>query len=174
MKPSPPALLGALALLVPAGAVAARPVPGHTGARPNAATLSGMITSATGRYAGDHGRVVIRDGDMAGHRTGHLLLSGSACGGVSHCLSLSGRPLGTMVLTGHPIPDTGQAFAVHAAGHVAPLGLVRVTGVLHMPGFIACGHETMTLTLRAPEGTVTLSAQTRPRCASQLPPAGPG
>jgi hypothetical protein len=174
MKPSPPALLGALAVLVPAGAVAAKPVPALTGARPSAATLSGTITSATGRYAGDHGRVVIRDGDIAGHRSGHLAISGSACGRVGHCLSLSGRPVGTMVLTGHPIPDTGQAFAVRAAGRVAPLGLVRVSGVLHMPGFIACGHETMTLTLRASEGTVTLSAQTRPRCASPLPPAGPG
>ena len=167
-------LLAALALIVPAAMAAAKPVPWLGGVRPGAGTFYGKITSATGRYADQRGGVVIRDADIAAHRTGQLAISSRACRSTAHCLSLRGRPSGSMTLIGHPIPDAGYTFTVHAAGRVTPLGRVRVSGVLQVPGFIACGHQTITLSLTGSHGTVRLTAQTRPRCASPLPAARPG
>ncbi|MGZ4178690.1 MAG: hypothetical protein ACXVRW_08550 [Solirubrobacteraceae bacterium] len=136
---------------------------------PAAATFSGTITSATGRYAGDHGHVVIKDGPMASHRGGRLLISAWACHGAPHCLALSGMPPGSLTLKGHPIPDTGFTYTVRAAGHVGPLGHVSISGLLQVPGFVACGHQTLTLTLAGAHGTVKVTAATPTRCVSGPP-----
>ncbi|MGH2894926.1 MAG: hypothetical protein ACRDPM_16910, partial [Solirubrobacteraceae bacterium] len=106
------------ALLAPP-AVGARPSPAIPGPRPAAGTFSGTITSATGRYAGDQGHLVVRDGDLVSHASGQLTVTGRACHGVRHCLSLSGRPVGSLTLKGHPIPDAGFTFTVRGAGRVA-------------------------------------------------------
>ena len=136
---------------------------------PAAATFAGTITSATGRYAGDHGHVVIEDGPVASHRSGRLLISGRACHGARHCLALSGMPPGSLTLKGHPIPDAGFTYTVRAAGRVGPLGHVSISGLLQVPGFVACGHQTMTLTLAAAHGTVRVTAATRTRCVGGPP-----
>lgn len=137
------------------------PVPSPS---PAGATFSGTITSGTGRYAGDSGDVVIRDGSMTAGHGGRLLISGRACRGARWCLRLSGAPAGSLTLKGHPIPDAGFTYTVRGAGKVAPLGHVAVSGLLQVPGFVACGHQTMTLTLTAARGTVKITAAGPSRC----------
>jgi hypothetical protein len=158
------ALVATIAVLVPASAVAAKTSPGLPVPRPAAGTFSGMITSATGRYAGDHGHVVINDGPMSGYRGGRLLISGRACHGAGHCLALSGTPSGAMTPKGHPLPDTGFTYTVRATGRVSPLGRVSVSGLLQVPGFVACPHQTLTLTLAGAHGTVRITAETPAHC----------
>jgi hypothetical protein len=131
---------------------------------PAAGTFSGTITSGSGRYAGDGGRVVIEDGELTRHHSGRLIITGGACRGARHCLALSGTPAGSLIAHAHPIPDAGFTYSVRAAGRVRPLGRVSITGVLQVPGFVACGRQTMTLTLTGARGTVKLAAETRLRC----------
>lgn len=156
------ALGGVTLILLAAGGgsaaaiIAPRPAPG---------TFSGAITSAAGRYGRDHGRVVITDADLASHASGRLVIRGRACHGAARCLVLSGRPVASLTLKGHPIPDAGYTFTVRGSGRVAPLGAVKVTGTLQVPGFVACGHQTLTLTLASRAGRVKLAATTSPRCA---------
>jgi hypothetical protein len=159
------ALIGAMAVLIPVTAAAAKTAPGLPVPRPASATFSGTITSAAGRYAGDHGRVVIKDGPIASRGGGTLSISGRVCRGDRSCLTLSGTPTGSLAPKGHPIPDVGFTYTVRAGGRVTPLGRVSVSGLLQVPGFVACGHETMTLTLTGAHGTVKMVAATRTRCA---------
>jgi hypothetical protein len=137
--------------------------------RPAVGTFSGTITSGSGRYADGVGHVVIRDADVVSHASGRLLISGRACHGARHCLSLSGQPRSSLKLKGHPIPDAGFTFTVSGAGQVTPLGAVTVRGVLQVPGFVACGRQTMTLTLTGRRGQVKVTAQTPLRCAGGPP-----
>jgi hypothetical protein len=147
-----------------------RPVPAPAPSpSPAAGTFAGTITSATGRYAGDHGHVVIQDGPMASHRSGRLLISGRACHRARHCVALSGMPPGSLTLRGHTIPDAGFTYTVRAAGRVRPLGDVSISGLLQIPGFFACRHQTITLTLAAAHGTVTVAAATPTRCVGGPP-----
>lgn len=74
--------------------------------RPAASVFSGAITSAGGRYAGDAGHVVVRDAALVSHASGRLLISGAACHGARRCLALTGRPVGSLKLTGHPMTLT--------------------------------------------------------------------
>jgi len=159
-------VIGATAALL---ALSAGPAAAIAGPRPGADTFFGTITSTTGRYAGDHGRVVIKDAAVVSHASGQLVVSGASCRGAPHCLSLAGRPVGALKLKGHPIPDAGYTFTVSGSGRVAPLGVVKVSGLLQVPGFVACGHQSMTLTLTGRRGRVKISAETRTRCAGGPP-----
>lgn len=136
---------------------------------PAAGTFSGAITSATGRYAGAHGHVTIRDADVVSHASGRLRIRGRPCRGARHCLALSGQPVSSLKVKGHPIPDAGSTFTVSGSGQVAPLGHVTLSGVLQVPGFVACGRQTMTLTLTGSRGQVKVTAQTPLRCVSGPP-----
>jgi hypothetical protein len=49
-------------------------------------------------------------------------------------------------------------FTLTAAGTVSPLGRTSLTGTVHGTGFIARGHETMTVTLATARGSVTVTA----------------
>jgi hypothetical protein len=147
----------------------AGPSPAIVAPSPAAATFSGAITSATGRYAGAHGHVAIRDAALVAQRSGPLSIIGRACHGARHCLALSGRPSGSLTLKGHPIPDAGYTFTVRGAGRVAPLGQVTISGLLQVPGFVACGRQTMTLTLTGPRGQVKITAETPVRCVGGPP-----
>lgn len=159
---------GAAALLAPMAFGAGRS-PAIAGPRPAAGTFSGTITSGTGRYAGDQGHVVVRDGGLVSHASGQLIISGRACHGARYCLALSGSPAGSLKLRGHPIPDTGFTFTVRGTGRVAPLGQVTVSGLLQVPGFVACGRQTMNLTLSGTRGRVKVTVATPLRCAGGPP-----
>ena len=155
-------VIGVTAALV---VLSAGPAAAIAGPRPAAGTFTGTITSAAGGYAGDHGRVVIRDADLVSRMSGRVVLSGLACRGARHCLDLDGKPVATLALKGHPIPDAGYTFTVRGSGRVAPLGAVKVSGLLQVPGFVACGRQSLTLTLASTRGRVKVTAQTRLRCA---------
>lgn len=166
MRPASGRVIGVTAALL---VMSSGPAAAIAGPRPAAGTFTGSITSAGGRYAGDHGRVVIKDGDMASHASGQIVVSGQSCRGGRHCLKLDGKPVGSLTLKGHPIPDTGYTFTVSGSGRVAPLGVVKVSGLLQVPGFIACRRQSMTLTLTGARGRVKLSAETHLRCAGGPP-----
>jgi hypothetical protein len=157
---------GVMAVLL---AVGAGPSAALVGPRPAAGTFSGTITSATGRYAGAHGGVVIRDANLVSHASGALVVTGVACHHSRHCLTLSGKPVGSLTLKGHPIPDTGFTYTVSGSGRVGPLGHVTVSGQIQVPGFVACGHQTMTLTFTGSRGRVKVAAATPLRCAGGPP-----
>jgi hypothetical protein len=156
-------VIGVTAVLLAVSAAGAAAI---TAPMPTPGTFSGVITSGGGRYAGDHGHVVVRDADLVSHASGRLVISGAPCRGARHCLALTGRPVGSLKLTGHPIPDAGYTFSVSGSGRVSPLGRVKVSGRLQVPGFVACGHETMTLTLSGRRGWVKVATATPLRCAA--------
>jgi hypothetical protein len=136
---------------------------------PAAGTFSGSITSASGRYAGAHGHVTIRDASLVSQGSSRLDITGRACHGARHCLAVNGQPSASLTLKGHPIPDAGYTFTIRGAGRVAPLGHVTVSGLLQVPGFVACGHQTMTFTLIGSRGRVKVTAETPPRCVGGPP-----
>jgi hypothetical protein len=55
------------------------------------------------------------------------------------------------------IPDTGEIQNLVGNGNLKGLGVVRVQGSLHMPGFIQSGHAEGTLKLTNRPGSVTLA-----------------
>jgi hypothetical protein len=124
-------------------------------------SFHGTITGATGSLRNDAGRVAIKV--LTGTSTGstesvRLKLSGRRCSSTAHCLQLTGTVSGTMTRQSS-IPDVGAAFSLSASGKVAPLGHVSVSGQVHGTGFIAHGHESMTLRLSGAGGTVKVTAQ---------------
>src|SRR5947209_15971527 len=108
--------------------------------------FSGAITSATGAYAGDHGRVTIDASGLLARDAGPLAITGPSCGGARHCLALTGRPHATLTLIGRPLPDAGRTLRVRGSGRVNPLGAVTIRGTLRLPGFIRCASSAITVT----------------------------
>jgi hypothetical protein len=135
---------------------------------PAAASVSnsypGSITSASGRYLGDHGQLKVDPSGLTALHAGRLVITSAGCHGKPHCLALSGRPTGTLTPAGRQNPDIGRHSTLHASGQVRPLGHVSITGTLQLPGFIICGRETLTMTLTASHGTVSATASTRLNC----------
>jgi hypothetical protein len=72
-----------------------------------------------------------------------------------HRITLSGEVDGTWSIQAGP-PDRGEAQTLTGSGTVQPLGSVGATGTLRLPGFIASGRATGTLTLANAQGSVTL------------------
>jgi hypothetical protein len=59
--------------------------------------------------------------------------------------------------TSTPVADAGTTYNFTGSGVVKPLGTTTVSGNIALPGFVASGFATGTLTLTGPNGTVTLS-----------------
>jgi hypothetical protein len=92
-----------------------------------------------------------------------VMIRGRRCGHLRHCLSLHGQLSGSLTAAGVREPaDAGRSYALSASGHLPPLGVVTATGTVHGTGFIYHGVISMRLTLKAPGGTVKISAATGP------------
>ena len=131
------------------------------GAVPAKDRFSGRITSATGYWRPDHGRVHIELSLAASSKqTRRMTLSvrGAACGRTRHCLDLSGRMAGSITRRFVPIADIGASETVRGAGGLKPLGQTSLSGTIGGTGMIARGRETMTLTLATSRGTLTIQA----------------
>jgi hypothetical protein len=151
------AVLGAALLAVASSAVAIGAPSRHVPARDS---FRGRITSATGQFKGDHGRVTIYmhvPESGATTRKLRLTLVGAQCGSAKNCLTLSGAAKGTLTRKSY-IPDTGMRFTVQATGTVVPMGHISATGHVHGTGFTPTGHERMHLTLMCPDGQITIDA----------------
>jgi hypothetical protein len=153
------AVTGVLAL----GAVGAVGGAGAAGAAgvPTKDQFSGSISSATGRYRSDHGRVSIElSVSTSAKTTRHmtLIVRGASCGKTHHCLALSARLSGSVTRHAAAIPDVGASDTVRASGAVKPLGQTSVSGTIEGTGMIGRGHETMVLTLTTHSGKLTIGA----------------
>jgi hypothetical protein len=124
-------------------------------------SFSGRIVTGTGIYSGDSGGVAIElsvPPSGPKQRPITVTLRGKSCGGAQHCLRLRGGTRGTLTLMRTRVPDVGSGFALKAAGSVTPLGHTSITGTVHGTGFIARGHDTMSVTLTNTRGSVTVTA----------------
>jgi hypothetical protein len=153
------AVTGVLAL----GAVGAVGGAGAAGAAgvPTKDQFSGSISSATGRYRSDHGRVSIElSVSTSAKTTRHmtLIVRGASCGKTHHCLALSARLSGSVTRHAAAIPDIGASDTLRASGAVKPLGQTSVSGTIEGTGMIGRGHETMVLTLTTHSGKLTIGA----------------
>jgi hypothetical protein len=154
------ALVGVVLLVVASASVAIGAPARHVPARD---TFRGRITSATGQFKGDQGRVTIYvhvPESAATTRKLTLTLVGVQCEGAENCLTLSGAAKGTLTRRSY-IPDTGMRFTIRASGTVMPMGQTSVTGRVHGTGFTATGRERMQLTLTCADGQITVDAHTR-------------
>jgi len=128
-------------------------------------SFTGRITAATGKFAGDTGnvRIVLAPGPGQAIRHLGVTLQGTLCAAKTRCVILSGKLTGTLAPGPRRNPDVGRSFLIAATGGVVkPLGHVSATGTVQPTGFIANGHETLTLRLTAPGGTVTIAATSGP------------
>jgi hypothetical protein len=153
------AVTGVLAL----GAVGAVGGAGAAGAAgvPTKDQFSGSISSATGRYRSDHGRVSIElSVSTSAKTTRHmtLIVRGASCGKTHHCLALSARLSGSVTRHAAAIPDIGASDTLRASGAVKPPGQTSVSGTIEGTGMIGRGHETMVLTLTTHSGKLTIGA----------------
>jgi hypothetical protein len=125
-------------------------------------TFAGEISTASGRFAGDAGRlrIILRPGRGGETRRLRAFLYGDRCGGQPHCLRVHGRLDGTLseVPTG---PDRGKSFKIDADGNVAPAGQVSAGGRVTGTGFIAYGHEQLRLKLSTGSGRITITASSK-------------
>jgi hypothetical protein len=157
------ALGGAAGVLVTA--VLASPLMAATNAGANANArpqdlFTGTVSAATGAYARNAGTVVITlavPTTDAGTRSLTLSVRPGACPASGTCLRLSGKPAGTLTSRA-TVPDAGFHYRIRASGRVSSLGHVKASGTIQCPGNIGAGHETMTLKLRANNGSVTITA----------------
>jgi hypothetical protein len=153
-------IVGALAsgwlwAAAPGAGGAARSVPARD-------EFSGSITAASGRFAGDGGRLLIDLAPGPRHsstRTMTATFRGRRCGTAKHCLRLTGDVKGTLTEDAGQIPDAGVSFAFRGQGSLKPLGHVSAAGQLHGTGFIYRGRETLHLVLTARGGRVTVDAR---------------
>jgi hypothetical protein len=139
------------------GSVGAQPSSGAT-ARDR---FAGTITSGTGRFAGDHGAVLVQvvPGPVEGGvQPVTVAIVPSPCPSGGHCLVLQGRVTGRMRAAGEPIPDAGITLRLSASGRVSPAGRVSATGTIHGTGFIARGHESLRLSISGRGGSVLIDA----------------
>jgi hypothetical protein len=146
-----------------AGARAGAAVAARAGAAvvPARDQFNGHVTSATGRYRSDRGRVSIQVSVAATFRTTRritLSIHGASCGTTHHCLTLSARLSGSVTRRPATIPDIGASDSLRLAGGVAPLGQTSARGTIEGTGMIGRGRETMTLTLTSGRGTLTIQA----------------
>ncbi|MEA2370984.1 MAG: hypothetical protein QOH12_1378 [Solirubrobacteraceae bacterium] len=127
-------------------------------------TFTGKITMATGRFASDHRPLKILLAPGAGQAVGHvgLTIRGTVCTRKGACVALVGKLNGTLTPGPMKVPDAGRSFTIAATGTIKPLGHVSATGTVHGTGFIANGHESLTLRLTGPGGTVTIAATSGP------------
>jgi len=127
-------------------------------------TFTGKITAATGRFAGDRGLVKILLAPGSGQAVGHVgvTIRGTVCARKVACVALVGKLNGTLTPGPIKVPDVGRSFTVAATGTIKPLGRVSAKGTVHGTGFIANGHESLTLRLTGPGGTVTIAATSGP------------
>src|SRR5207302_1262730 len=86
-----------------------------------------------------------------------LRLVGRRCRGASHCLNLRGTLTGTLT-EGSANPDAPKPFTIDSSGNVKPLEQASATGNGRGTGYIYRGHERLTLTLTAANGSVTIEA----------------
>ena len=75
---------------------------------------------------------------------------------VQQKISLAGTIKGTYT-TPLALPDVGKTYAFSGSGTAGALGAVSVSGKVKLPGFVASGHATGTLTLSNSQGSVTLA-----------------
>ena len=132
-----------------------------TAATPAKDTFAGQITSATGKFAGDNGRItallhVAQSTDAV--RKLQITMSGAPCGAAKHCLRLSGSLSGTIAARPSTIPDVGKHYQLSLTGSLAALNHVTVGGTVAGTGFIRNGHEALTLDIKAPSGKVVIEA----------------
>jgi hypothetical protein len=131
------------------GAGAAIAAPATHEQTPNRDRFTGVVSSASGRFAGDRGRVEVILRHTGGRRI-TLSFSPLPCRRAHHCLRLSGRLRGTMSPSAHQgPPDTGSSLTLHTHGRLAPLGASKGTGTAYGTGFIRRGREALKLTLTA-------------------------
>lgn len=134
-------------------------------------TFSARIIAATGRYAGDQGGLtvyIVASQTIAATRQATLIFAGRRCSRGTHCLDLSGRTTGTLKPQ-RSIPDVGRSFAVSAAGTLKPLGHASVSGTTRGVGFVAKGHDQLSLSLKTSRGSVTLAGLSAPVSGSSSP-----
>jgi hypothetical protein len=149
--------LGAVGVGAAGGAVGAAGAAGV----PTKDQFSGSISSATGRYRSDHGRLSIElSVSTSAKTTRHmtLIVRGASCGKTHHCLALSARLSGSVTRHAAAIPDIGASDTLRASGAVKPLGQTSVSGTIEGTGMIGRGHETMVLTLTTHSGKLTIGA----------------
>ncbi len=154
----------ALVLFAPPAGATAQGSPGHNqnrAARPAAKVprkdhFTGHVTSATGAYRSEHGRMILNV---------HLTRSGItvrvaplACHRAEHCLRLAGTLRGTVKWL-RTIPDTAPEARLKLRGNLDPLGTVTARGTVWGTGFIRFAHEGLVLTLSNKHGRVGLVAQ---------------
>ena len=84
------------------------------------------------------------------------LRKGTAVHPTSAAVHPHGSIAGTYT-TSTPVADAGTTYSFAGSGVVKPLGTTTVSGNIALPGFVASGFATGTLTLTGPNGTVTLS-----------------
>lgn len=124
-------------------------------------TFRGHITKATGRLAGDNGRITVLlhvAQSSEGVRKLKLTLSGAPCAGAEHCLRLSGVLSGMLSARPATIPDVGRRYDVSVSGSLSTFSHVSATGTVAGVGFVRAGHEGLTLTLETPRGKVMIVA----------------
>ena len=138
-----------------------RPGDGGRDSAPARDSFTGTILSGTGAYSHAHGRVTIhlhpRGSGTA--RLTRVVVIGQCGGGTSqHCTALDGAVSGRLTPAGPRLPDVGHGFKLSGAGRVTPLGHVTLRGAVSGTGFIAHGHERLTIMLSSSSGSVTVQA----------------
>jgi hypothetical protein len=100
------------------------------------------------------------DGSMAPAAPDHSLDLGSApmvlqSAELQERFSLAGKLQGawTMLST---LPDKGSDLSLSGDGLMSPLGQVKISGMLHTPGFVITGRATGTIVLSTAQGSITL------------------
>ena len=127
-------------------------------------SFTGTILSGTGAYSHAHGRVIVhlhpRGSGTA--RPIRVVVIGRCGGGSHHCTALNGAVSGRLTPAGPRLPDVGHGFKLSGAGRVTPLGHVTLRGAVSGTGFIAHGHEQLTITLSSSSGSMTVQAVSGP------------
>src|SRR5436305_4013559 len=133
---------------------------GSSQSAPDRDTFVGKVVSGTGAYAGDFGRLRIYLHSRGSGRTRpvKVVLQARPCKGRAHCLRLAGTLKGDLAKRSGGNPDTGRGFSLAGHGRVAPLGKTTANGRGQGSGFIARGHETLSVVLTGPSGSVTIHA----------------
>ena len=152
------ASLSALAVLMCAGQVTAAAT---TAATPAKDTFVGGVTSATGKLAGDSGKItalfhVVQSTDAV--RKLRITMIGAPCSGAQHCLRLSGLLSGT--ISAHPatVPDVGRHYELSLSGSLGTFSHVAAGGTVAGVGFIRQGHESLTLDVKTASGKIVIEA----------------
>jgi hypothetical protein len=89
---------------------------------------------------------------------------------TGHRLRLTGQVSGTWTPE-FTLPDVGAMQGLTGPGKVKPLDAVQANGTLNLPGFVAQGEATGTLTLTNRRGSVTLALVGPPQPGFSGPPS---